>query len=125
MAEFSYYGVGVSEEIVAYGGSAIDDYVGQQDGVVSYNGVFVDHYIGADVRVLADLRGMVNHGAGMNSGGVARRAIEKFDGLCPSQIRVRTAQHSRGDCGKVLGDDDGRRLRGLRGGVVLRIRQEG
>jgi hypothetical protein len=28
VAEFSYYGVGVREEIVAYGYSAIDDYVG-------------------------------------------------------------------------------------------------
>jgi hypothetical protein len=28
LAEFSYYGVGVGEEIVAYGYSAIDDYVG-------------------------------------------------------------------------------------------------
>ncbi len=53
MAEFSYYGVGVGEEIVAYGYSAIDDYVGQEDGVVSDHYVFVDYYVGADVRVLA------------------------------------------------------------------------
>ena len=52
-AEFSDYGVGVREEIVAYGDSAIDDYVGQQDGVVSDHDVFVDHYVGADVRILA------------------------------------------------------------------------
>jgi hypothetical protein len=53
VAELSNYGVGVGEEIVAYGGSAIDDYVGQEDGVVSDDDVFVDHYVGADVRVLA------------------------------------------------------------------------
>ncbi len=115
----------VGEEIVAYGGSAIDDDVGQQDGVVSDDGIFVDYHVGADVGVLADLGGVVNHGAGMNSGGVARRAIEKFDGLRPRQIRVRAAQHSRDDGGKVLGYDDSGRLRGLCGGVVLRIRHEG
>ncbi len=53
MAEFPDYGVGVGEEIVAYGYSAIDDYVGQEDGVVSDNGVFVDDYVGAEMRVLA------------------------------------------------------------------------
>jgi len=52
-AEFPDYGVGVSEEIVAYGYSAIDDYVGQEDGVVSDNYVFVYYYVGAQVRVLA------------------------------------------------------------------------
>src|SRR5260221_5051089 len=51
VAEFSNYGVGVGEEIVAYGRSAIDDYVGQQDGVVSDGGVFVDYYVGADMRI--------------------------------------------------------------------------
>jgi hypothetical protein len=53
VAEFSDYGVGVGEEIVAYGYSAIDDYVGEQDGVVSDYDVFVDHYVRTDVRVLA------------------------------------------------------------------------
>lgn len=52
-AEFSDYGMGVGEEIVAYGCSAIDDYVGEEDGVVSDDDVFVDYYVGADVRVLA------------------------------------------------------------------------
>ena len=45
--------MGVGEEIVAYGGSAIDDYVGEEDGVVSDDDVFVDYYVGADVRVFA------------------------------------------------------------------------
>jgi hypothetical protein len=53
MAEFPDYGVGVSEEIVAYGYSAIDDYVGEEDGIVSDDYVFVYYYVGADVRVLA------------------------------------------------------------------------
>jgi len=53
LAEFSDYGVGVGEEIVAYGCSAINDYVGEEDGVVSDDDVFVDYYVGADVRVLA------------------------------------------------------------------------
>jgi hypothetical protein len=52
-AEFSDYGMGVGEEILAYGCSAIDDYVGEEDGVVSDDDVFVDYYVGADVRVLA------------------------------------------------------------------------
>jgi len=52
-AEFSYYRVGVGEEIVAYGCAAIDDYVGEEDGVVPDDDVFVDYYVGADVRVLA------------------------------------------------------------------------
>ncbi len=53
VTEFSDYGVGVGEEIVAYGCPAINDYVGQHDGVVSDGGVFVDYYVGADMRILA------------------------------------------------------------------------
>jgi hypothetical protein len=82
-AEFPDYGVGVSEEIVAYGYSAIDDYVGQEDGVVSDNGVFVDDYVGAEVRVLAQLGLWMNYGGGMDSGGVGWRVVEKFYGFRP------------------------------------------
>src|SRR6266849_5661644 len=53
VAEFSNYGVGVGEEIVAYGCSAIDDYVSQEDYIVSDDDVFVDHYVGTQVRLLA------------------------------------------------------------------------
>src|SRR5258708_26869073 len=42
VADFSDYGVGVGEDIVAYGCAALDDYVGEEDGVVSDDGVFVD-----------------------------------------------------------------------------------
>jgi hypothetical protein len=53
LAEFSYYGVGVGEEIIACGYSAIDDNVRQEDCVVSDHYVFVDYRIGTDVRILA------------------------------------------------------------------------
>jgi hypothetical protein len=53
VAEFSYYGVGVGEEIAAYGCSAVDNCVGQEDCVVSDYGVFVDYYVWTEVRVLA------------------------------------------------------------------------
>jgi hypothetical protein len=83
LAEFSYDGVRVGEEIVAYGYSAIDDHVGEEDGVVSDYYAFVDYYIGAEVRVLAELGCVMNYRGGMDSGGVAWRAVEKFYGLCP------------------------------------------
>ena len=52
VAEFPDYRMGVGEEIVAYGCSAIDDHVGEEDSVGSDDDVFVDHYVGAYVCVL-------------------------------------------------------------------------
>jgi hypothetical protein len=71
VAEFPDHGMGVGEEIVADGDSAIDDYVGQEDGVVSDDDVFVDDYVGAEVRVLAQLGRGMNDGGGMDSRGIA------------------------------------------------------
>jgi hypothetical protein len=124
-AEFSYYGVGVGEEIVAYGYSAIDDCVGQQDGVVSDYYIFVDYYIGAYVRVLAQLRFGIDHRSGMDSGGVARWLVEKFDGFGPGQIGILAAQHSGGDSWKIFGYDDRRGFGDLRRRVVPGIGNEG
>jgi hypothetical protein len=100
--------VGVGEEIVADGDSAIDDDVGQEDGVVSDYYVFVDHYVGAEVRVLAQLGFGMNYRGGMDSGGIAGRLVEKFYGLGPGQIWVLAAQHSGVNGGKVFGYDDRR-----------------
>ena len=86
----------VGEEIVAYGCSAIDDYVGQQYGVVSDDGVFLDYHVGAEVRVLADFCLGMNDCGRMDSGGVTWRPVEKFYGLRPGQVWVLAAQHSRG-----------------------------
>ena len=71
LAEFSDYGVGVGEEIVAYGCSAIDDHVRQQDGVISDYGVFVDYRVGADVRILADFGPVMDNRGRMDSVGIA------------------------------------------------------
>src|ERR1700687_5484067 len=67
----------------------------------------------------------MNCRGGMDSWGVARRLVEKFDGLRPGKIGVLAAQHSRGYSGEILGDDDRRGLGGLRGGVVLGVSHEG
>ena len=83
VAEFPDYGMGVRKKIVAYGYSAIDDYVGQEDSVVSDYAVFVNDYVRTDVRVLADAGRGMNDRGGMDSGSVARRLVEKFDGFCP------------------------------------------
>ena len=125
VAEFSYYGVGVSEEIVAYGGSAIDDYVGKDDGVVSDDDVLVDDYVGAKVRVLADLCRVMDYCGGMDSGSVTRRAVEELYGFSPGEVGVAAAQHAGVNGGECLGYYDRRGFGDFRGGVVLRIRHEG
>src|SRR5450755_815738 len=107
MAEFAHDGVGMGKEIVAGGCSAIDDYVGEEDGVVSDNGVFVDDYIGAEVRILAYLRFGMDDRGGMDPRGVGGRAVEKFQGLGPSQVGVLAAQHAGWYGGEAFRDDDG------------------
>jgi hypothetical protein len=124
MTEFSNDGVGVSEEVVADGGSAIDDDVRENRGSVSDDDVLIDHDVGGDVGVLSDSSGGMDDGGGMDSGGVLGRTVEKFDGFCPGEIRILAAEHSGGEGGEGLGDDDGRGFRRFRGGVVFGIGDE-
>ena len=125
VTEFSYHRMSVGEEIVADGCSAIDNDVGQKDSIVSDDGIFVDYHIRTKMRVLAELRLGIDYGSGMNTGSIGGRPIEQLDGFGPGQIGVAAAQHSRVNGGEVFGDDDGGRLGDLRGGVVLRIGDEG
>src|SRR5271166_3389421 len=124
LAEFTDHGVGVGEEIPADGGSAIDDYVSQQNGVVSDDDVFVDHYVGTEMSMLTDLGRVIDNRGRMDSGRVARRVVEKFDGLRPGQIRVLAAQHARGDGGKAFGNYHRRSFTRLRGGIVFGVGDE-
>jgi len=125
MTEFADDGVGVGEEVVADGGSAIDDDVREDGGVVSDDDVLVDDDVGGDVGVLSELSGGMDDGSGMDSGGVLGRAVEKFDGFGPGEIRILAAKHSGGEGREGLGDDDGGGFRRFGGGVVFGIGDEG
>ena len=125
LTELSDYGMSVGEEIVANGGSAIDDRVGEQDGVVSDDDVFVDDHVSANVRVLADFCGVMDDGGGMDSGSVVGRMVEEFERFGPGEIWIVAAQHAGGEGGEALGDDDGGGFRYFGGSIVFGIRDEG
>ena len=125
VTELAYDGVGMGEEVMADGGSAIDDDVGEDGGVVSDDDVLIDDDVGGDVGIFSDLSGRMDDGGGMDSGSVLGRAVEKLDGFGPGKIRILAAEHSGGEGGEGLGDDDSGGLRGSRGGVVFGIGDEG
>ena len=102
VAELSNDGVSMGEEIIADGGSAIDDHMGEENGFVSDDSVFVDHYVGPEVCVLAQLRRGVNDCRRMDSGGIARWLVKQFDGLGPGKVWVLAAQHAGVDGREIL-----------------------
>src|ERR1700719_612105 len=75
--------------------------------------VFVYEAVGTDVGAFADLRVLGNHRSRVNSRGIRRRLVEKFDSSCEVQIGVFAAQRGNG----------GRARRSLQGDA--RLKQNG
>src|SRR4029077_7981420 len=91
-AGFADHGVSVGKEVVADFGAAINRDETVQHGVAANLGLFVDEAVGADVRAVSDPRGPRNNRGGMNARLIARRLIEKFDGVSEGKVGVRRAQ---------------------------------
>ncbi len=124
-AKLANYGVGVGKEVVADLRTAIDHDMGEDDGMVSDFNRFIDHNVGADMRMLANFRRGVNHRRRMYTGHVSKRRMKQLYRLGPSEIGILAAEHGGGNRREIIGDNDGRGSRCLRGSRVLDIRYEG
>jgi len=104
-AVLANHGVRMGEEIVADLYSAIDNRVRQQDGMIADLDVLVDDNIGTEVSIASNLGGFMDNCCRMNSGRVAQRLVEEFEGAREAVVGIRDAQRGGRNGGKVEGYD--------------------
>src|ERR1700693_4358590 len=87
----------VGEKVRTNLGVAVDRDEAVQYGVGADLRVFIYKAIGADVGAFSDPRTLGNHRGGVNSRGVSRGLIEKFDS--PREVEIGVFAAQRGDRG--------------------------
>ena len=123
-AIFTHDGMGMGKETVADARPAVNHDMGKKNTIVPDHHVFRDDDVGTNGSVLADTRGAVYDGGGMNAGSVLGWLVKKFDGMGKCEIGVVTAQQGDRPNGEVFTDDDGRGARATCGSRVFGIGKE-